>query len=753
MELDYADGDDTQPVDFEVQRLERLRAFAASLHQRRKEAINAREQSGIEQQWLADEEYYNGVDDHNRGQYLLKPSTKQGRVTQKQKSTGSTRSTAFVNITQPYVDLVSAREFDMLFPVDDKPFGFEPTPVPDIDRLVDSQSPMPDGDMTQGEAAKQYLQEAKDKAEKAETQVWDWLVEANWHTEGRKVIQQKNLIGTGVLKGPFPNRTRKRKLAKDGQTGTIVLEAIENVQPSSKWIDAWNIYPDPSCGNNIHNGNYIWEKDKISGKQLRELKGQPGYLDGEIDGVLEEGPNNKYLTDDYRRNRNTWFQEQDFYEIWYYHGYATADELSGAGCGCQGDGMDVCVIMVNERVIKASRATLDSGEFPYDVFVYQQRQDYWAGIGVARQVRVAQDVVNAATRAMLDNAGISAGPQVIFRSGIVRPADSVYEITPHKLWLVDEDATIDDVRNAFMSVAIPNNQQHMEAIIRLALEFAERATSMPLLLQGQQGAATDTVGGMQILQANSNTVLRRTAKLFDDVVERHISRYYDWLMQYGDDDTMKGDFKVIVKGTSALYERDAQNQAILQLAQFSQNPQFMLNPERLMVEILKSNKISPNRVMMTDEEKKKLQAQPPPEEPAIQVAKLKADADLKREQLKAQSDMAEIEAKGDTMESEFALKVHMADAERDHEAAMKKMDMDLAVLKLAQSSQQSIDSIKAQLAQTAQKLNVQKELTYAAQGHDHDMADKGHGHTASLELLKPPTEPGGLAQAGHSYEQ
>lgn len=748
MEYDPAQDDSRKKDEL---RKQQLAAFASSVVLKRKEAIDARKLIGIETIWAEDENYYNGIDEYNLGDALQKPTTKEGRVSVAKKGKSGTKSTAFVNITQPYVDLVTAREFDMLFPVDDKPFSFEPTPVPEVSKLIDSQKRMPDGQMTEGDAAKAFLQEAKEMADGAENQVWDWLAESNWHTEGRKVIQQKNMIGTGVLKGPFPELKTKNKVLKDSIG--IRVEKYQEIVPSSRYIDAWNLYPDPACGNNIHNGAYIFEKDKITGKKLRMLKGGAGYMDEEIDKVLEEGPSRIYLTDEYRRqNNHAFYQEQDLYEIWYYHGQATKSDMESIGCECNGD-IDVLVVLVNDHVIKAAKQLLVSGQFPYDVFVYQERVNYWAGIGVARNVRVAQNMVNAATRAMMDNSGLTAGPQIIYRDGIIRPADGVKEITPHKLWLVDEDATVQDVRDAFMSIVIPNNQQHMEAIIRLALEFAERVTSMPLMLQGQQGTATDTVGGMQILQQNSNTVLRRTAKLFDDVIERHIGRYYDWLMEYGDNDKIKGDINIIVKGSSALYERDAQNQAVMQLIQFSADPGFMLSKERLMIEVLKSNKISPDRVSLTDEEKKNLLNQPPPQDPAIQVAQVKIDGELKKEQLKQQNDERDIEMRQQETENEFALKLQMQDKDNQIKVQLAQMQRDLKIMELSQARNQSIDSIKAALASDSMKLATQKELSYAS------MMDAGHHKERDKEqeltiaAMPPPTEPVGKAPPGESYQK
>ena len=53
----------------------------------------------------------------------------------------------------------------------------------------------------------------------------------------------------------------------------------EEIKPTSKRIDFWNFYPDPACGENIHNGAYTWERDLLTERQIRELKGTPGYIE------------------------------------------------------------------------------------------------------------------------------------------------------------------------------------------------------------------------------------------------------------------------------------------------------------------------------------------------------------------------------------------------------------------------------------------------------------------------------------------
>ena len=730
---------DKQDDDGEYARLARLAVFSESLMRKRIEAVNYRKESGVEIAWQEDDDYYAGVDEYNQGASYVKPSTADGRVMYRNRSNvDSNRSTVFANITAPYVDMAAARAADMLLPTEDRPFSIANTPIPEIAGQSEREDIDPQTGQMVGEMAKMYIAEAEEKAEKAENQIWDWVVESGWHSEMRKVIERSARIGVGVLKGPYPVKRKARVMTKDDSGITIVIE--EKLKPCSVMVDAWDIYPDPACGNDIHNGAYLFERSELNAKQLAGLKGG-GYIDSQIDLCLKEGAQKQRKLDDRRKKES---EKAEIFEVWHYYGTASKEDMESANCPCDMDGKNVIVSMVNDKVIKATFSVFDSGEFPYDVIQWQSRTDSWCGIGVARQVRTAQNMINAAWRNLMDNAGVSAGPQFIMMDGIVYPADGVWEIAPLKVWRADNGADINDVRNAITSIVIPSMQVELQNIITMALELAERATSMPLLLQGQQGAATDTVGGMSILQNNGNTVLRRIAKQFDDYITvPHINRYYEWLMMYGDDDSAKGDFNVIAHGSSAFYERDAQNQALMQLMQMALQPGFGINPEKLMTEILKINKISPDKVLFSEEEKQaQAEAQQGQGDPAMEVAQLKAETEMKKAELTQSSDASEIELKKQAMEAEMALKLSMQKEEHEHQLALKKMEMDIEIMRLAAAQQISVENIKSQLASTTIKLQTQKELSYANQDHDRTM-----------EAIKPPTEPHGIAPDGEAWQK
>lgn len=735
----------------EEARIARLQAFASALVAKRKEAVDGRAASGIETIWRQDEEFYEGIDDSNREQVMTKGRTL-GAGLQSNKSSSTTKSNVFVNITQSYVDMGSARVADMLLPTDDMPFSIEPTPMPDVAEVAKTASK----DTTeyidiQGKqvpialAAKEMIKQASDRAKKAETRIWDWLVESQWHAEVREVIEDAARIGTGILKGPYPVK-RKSKVMNRLPDGTVELQIVEKTVPGCKRVDPWKFYPDASCGRSIHNGTGVWEEDDITARQLRELKGTthsdgtPLYLDSQIDEVLAEGPQGKYNEHGVEKSDN------DVFKIWHFHGVADAEDLRAAGCDCDDDKIvPVIVTMVNDRVIKAKLSTLDSGEFPYDVFVWQRMANTWTGKGIARQVRTPQRMLNAATRNMMDNAGLSSGPIIIVREGVLQTADGgPFELRPRLILTIPEDSDVGAARDAIHSITIENRQAELMNIITYAMDMAEKVTNMPLLMQGQQEPNAETLGGMQMRNNNASVVLRRTAKIFDDdITIPKINRYYEWLLLYGEDPEEKGDFVIRAKGSTALYERDAQNQAILQMGALIKDPAFKINPEKWILEAFKAQRLDPSRFQYTEDEWEELQAkmqeQGPPADPTIERAKITAEASIERAEIAAKATLER--AAMDTDRDTVYVQAEQQRSAAEHEARMAELTLkrELAMLQYANDRQISLEDIKAKLASDAMKLRTQKELA----------SMNAHGP----QVATPPTEPQGRADNGQAYQE
>lgn len=701
----------------------RLDGLCQTLFEYRKDALEARSNSGIEDEWAEAQNAYEGYDDVNqptrdtrRGGWASKPV---GQIAQPKQIT---RSTVFLNITASYVDASSARVADMLFQNEEPPWDLGPTPIPELSDATDSQElvTLPNGQQaTEGDLVKKILEIAKKKAERAQTRIADWLNECQWHAEGRKVVEDAARIGAGVLKGPVPAKKRKARVDYDEQ-GQIRMTVQEKIKPVSARINPWNFWPDGTCGQDIHSGAYCWERDDITAKALRELKGTPGYIDSQIDAVLEEGPQLPTAETAKFTPRETIGRRP--FDIWYFTGSIEREDMEVAGCDCsdmEDDHINAVMTMVNNRVIKAALNPLDSGEFPYDVICWQKVEDRWAGRGVANKLGVPQRGINAGTRNMMDNAGISAGPQIILLKNVVTPADGNYELTPRKVWYAAADAEITEVQHAFMVINIPTMQKELLEIIQFYLKMAEDVTGLPMLLQGQQGKAPDTVGGMTMLQNNASGVLRRLARLFDDnITEPHVGRYYDWLMQHGEDPEEKGDFTIDARASSVLVERDLQNQAIIQLVAASLNPSYGADPRKCFAEACKAQKLDPERFQYTEEEWKTIQenASKQPDDPRIVVAQMSGALAMKKLDWEAEQNERDRSVTIGVEE----LRAHLKDAELNGHKDI------------------SVTQLRGKLADTVIRTKAQER-----------MSDKSN---VVKQLTKPPTEPKGRAKPGEAYQ-
>jgi hypothetical protein len=634
------------------------------------------------------------------------------------------RSTVFIGMTRQKTNAAEARLADILLPTDDRNWGIQPTPDPQLMGMSkDNKAAMDQqGQPVMGEdgqparvrdVVKAVLEMANKKAEAMQTEIEDQLVECNYNGELRKMIHDAAVLGTGVVKGPIvTNRTRKAWQPITDSTGQTVhqVEIVQEISPASFRVDPRNVWPDPGCGESVHNGKGIYEREQITAKQIRDLAKQPGFLKAQLRKVLEEGPKQsatlRELTDEDQRDMT-----RLTYEMWTYWGEVDHDDLeaSGVDVGEKDElrTVSACVVMINNTVVKAFMNPLEGGDIPYDFYVWEKVAGTIWGYGIPYLMRSQQKVLNAAWRQMMDNAGVSSGPQIVIKPGAIQPADKQWQLSARKIWYATDD--IDDVRKAFSTFEFNSHQNELAGIIKMATELADAETGVPTIMQGEKGAAPDTVGGMQMLMNSANVVLRRLVKQFDDMVTKpHIRRYYDYNMMYNEDEEIKGDFTIDARGSSALVVRDIQNQSFLNLLAAGANPIYgmYLDTQKLFEKALQAQHIDPAEVFKPEEEieqikeaQKQAAAQGPAPDPAMAVAQVRAQAEMQKVQMQNQGDLQELQ-----------VRQQIAAQEADLHIMQLEMTREIEMLKLSNSQNISLEKIKAQLADTAMKERSRKEL-------------------------------------------
>jgi hypothetical protein len=660
-------------------------------------------------------------------------------------------------------------------------------PAPSLAQSAVPAAPAPPRvPLTVKDFAIEAIEMARKKAKAAETRIYDWMTQTHYRAEIRKVICDAARIGVGVLKAPTPQSKRVMAIT-ESRDGGVDLQIKEKIIPAAVWVDPWNIFPDPACGENIHDGDFVFERDHMSARQLRALRKLPGYIGPQIDKVLEEGPNKVNSEGDGRgsgsssegRAGRTTLQKGRF-EVWYFYGALTKDEMQAidqaAGkntreatgqddAACDGAGEShVIVTLINDSLVRATINPLDSGSFPYHSMPWQRRAQHWAGVGVAEQMRTPQKVTNAALRALLNNAGKSAGSQFVVDQGAIRPADDNWTITPDKIWYKTNDGPA-DVRQSFMAIQIPNVTQELMQIITLGERFAEETTSIPLIAQGQSGATTpDTFGAAQLQNNNANQLLRSIGYAFDDyITEPVIRQYYEWLLLDPDvPNEEKGEFQIDAHGSIALVERAIQDQSIAQMGNMAANPIYGIDPKKWAKLFLKSKRLNPEAVQYTEEEQQKMAAAPPPEAPAVTVAKIVQDTQLKLGVMKQTADQQTTQAEGQIAAAAHVLEGGKAQIEQTrvhgeltikaHELEMRR---EVALMDYANRQKISLDQAKAQLAKTAMQLSTERELNAANNAHEMRKHRTPQPASPAGRAVRttPPVQAPGRAANGHGFDQ
>lgn len=722
------------------QLMQKLQNLGEALESSRKEAVDGRVASGIEQVWTEDEEHFEAIDDKNRGHVTsVNASKPPGQLPP---NVANNESIEFPNITRPYVEAASAKLGDILQPTDGAlSWKLSATPIPDLieqakggldPEVVEGLASINASEKTamdvlqaQQDHAQALLDEAEDKAKRASKRIEDWQVQGNYHAAIREAIDDAARAGTGIVKGPVPVMQR-RQMYKDG---SLVVQM--EIEPITKRVDFWNCFPDPAAGQNPHNGRWHWERDHFTEVQLAKLKEDPDYIGSQIDLCLQEGPATK--TETRKTADGRVLEDKDVFEIWYYYGFATREDLAIAGVNVPEKLGTVHIpaqfTMVNGRLIKGALSELDTGEFPYDYFRWQRRKNSPWGIGVGRQIRSPQRMTTAATRVMLTNAGRAAGPLLVIRNG-VKGAHGTNDLIPWGVFTVPSDGPDGgDAQKAVQLVEIPALTDKLMTIIQFALKLAEDVTGLPLLLQGQTGSAPETLGGQQLVDRNASGVLRRIARNFDDdITEPHLRRYYAYLLMYGEDDMEKGEFILDARGSTALVEREVLKQETQTLLQASLNPAFGIDPKKAMEQNLRANNRNPKDFQYTEQQQEQIDksnAQPkqdPASQAKVQVANIGASTDLQDMRFRA------VESAKD----------------RQFQREMAQDKLQLAMLEYAQQRGIQLDRVKADLAKTVMEMRQQDRLSSRDQAHERAMKPP---------LPTPPTEPPGQAAPGKSFEQ
>lgn len=567
----------------------------------------------IENQWAEDEKRFVGED--------------VGYVEAKHK--GQVRQVP--NMTRSRVNTAESRIGDLLFSNNEKNWGISATPNPDLvsefsnDEVVmlEDETPLTTVennqtvDVTKAMVARRKVEMSNEACEAMERTISDQLAECDFIPESRKALHNCIKLGTGILKGPsveFKSKTAWKKV-----DGVFTHEILERHVPVTHSVEPKNFVPDMSA-TNPEEMDFTFERSYSTKRQLRKLLKEKELIPGQVKRLLNmSGSSTQTRTD---RSRDTSREHSNLqsvaddnrYEIWEYTGelskeivmyfgsnfdpdeYSDIEELEGLEGKIWFSGNIALKITINPM------AEID-GEIAYAIVCYEDDPACVFGRGLCQLGKNTQDAMVDAFSAMMDNMDKTAGVQVIRSKGLVTGADGDDDIKRNKVWEADR---AEDVTKAFHVFEFPNNQADCERVYQVLRELFDEEVQVPAISGGDQGTASPTFGGMAMLMNSVGAIFRQLTKSWDDsITDRLITWFYNWNMNFSDDDSIKGDFEVIAKGSSTLLVKEMVNQSILALFQMSQSDPEIRNRVKidgLLKHWIKNNHLPIEDAYRTDDE-------------------------------------------------------------------------------------------------------------------------------------------------------
>lgn len=753
---DQADRGIEERVTMIVNRLEKLAG----------EQVTAK--SHIEQRWLEDIRAFHGFYD-SQTELALKEAR---------------QSRAFVKLTRAKTVTLEAKLFDLIFPTDDRNWSVNATPVPKLEkeareaaqRVVNAaeqanvaeaqgnpqqaQQIVQEGneEAARLQAAQREIAAATQAAAKMQEEMDDQLIESAYPQESRLAIRDACQIGTGILKGPVVNEGGKRgwlpaidannRPVTDAEGNPVFqLEQHAEPRPRVKRVDPWSFFPDMDA-RTIEEAEFTFERYLWTRSQLRKMVKTHGFNPDAVRRVLGDDNRRKVTVSSglsYLIQLRSITGEGEGtikgrHVGWEYHGTLQGSEIvdllraMGDEAGAEEyekrddplDEMRVIAFFCDGELLKiAPEYPLDSGETLYSVFNLEESEGSMFGYGIPNIMNNSQRALNSVWRAGLDNTALSVGPQVVIDKESIVPQDGSWAMTAKKVWYRIKSAIAGSPQPIeFFNVT--NNVNEIAAIVKMAIEFIDMETGIPMPQQGEQGAhTTQTVGGMAILQNAANVIFRRIVKNYDDgIITPTMRRLYDWNMQFSKRAEIKGDMSVDARGTSVLLVREIQAQNLMfVVANLLANPNTapMLKAYPNVRKLFQSMMINPEEVMETEDTYKE------------NLAK-------QAEQAAQQKDPATIQAESRVTAAQIQADSRRASDENGLLIAESNFRSNL--IALASKEGMTVEQLRAELDKERMRLESGERKLATEIGVEMQMAEDARAHG------ERPTGSGGAVSAG-----
>jgi hypothetical protein len=498
---------------------------------------------------------------------------------------------------------------DILLDTGTPPWDISPTPIPELSpaqtqeikaafadmvaRLLQEElRAMTPSEMAEAKEAvsQEYrfkmLQAAQNRADKMRHKISDQFAEGGWAESFNDFITDLVTYPAAIIKGPVVRRQRTLGWQKDA-SGRTTAVPVDKIAPEYERVDPFYFYPEPGI-TRIQDG-YCFQHHPLTRTMLSDLIGMPGYDDAAIRKLLEEGNGSSWINQDIElikeeeeRKFHTEMRPTQIFDALEFWGKVSGqmlrewgmseDEVPDAALE-----YDANVWVCGNFVLKAVLNYDPLGEKPYAKTSFIKCPGAFWGKGIPEIIEDLQNICNAAARALVNNMGISSGPQVEVNLERIPANEDITQIYPWKIWQVTNDPTGSSAPAVRFTQPEANAQMLMGVYERFS-RLADEHSGIPAYLYGDlnvQGAGR-TSSGLSMLMGSAGKGIRQVVMHIDsDVIKPIVERQYIYNMRYDEDESIKGDLQIMPRGAINLANRETMNVRRIEFLNATANPADM----------------------------------------------------------------------------------------------------------------------------------------------------------------------------------
>ena len=433
-------------------------------------------------------------------------------------------------------------------------------------------------------------------AKKMQKKIHDQLEESSATKYLRSTAFEISLFGTGVMKGPFAVDKEYPNWNDDGE-----YDPVFKTVPQISHVSVWNFYPDPDA-NNMDEAQFVIERHKMSGTQLRSLKRRPYFRSSVIDEVISFGENytKKYWEDDL----SDYAPEHgiDRFEVLEYWGMIDVAMLIEQDVDIPKeledfDELQANAWVCNGKLIRLVLNPFKPSKIPYMAAPYELNPYSFFGVGIAENMDDTQTLMNGFMRMAVDNAVLSGNLLVEVDETNLVPGQDL-TLYPGKVFRRQGGAP----GQAIFGTKYPNVSQENMMMFDKARVLADESTGFPSFAHGQTGVSGigRTASGISMLMGAAQGSIKSVIKNVDDYLLRPLGEgLFRFNMQFDFDPELKGDLEVKARGTESLMANEVRSQRLMQFLQIASNPALapFAKFQYIITEIAKSMDLDPDKVV------------------------------------------------------------------------------------------------------------------------------------------------------------